>query len=105
MGAYRSRTYVRTNGFHSVRKAAEVQPFRHAESRKTSLDEIVRMIDAKKQNIKVNPPSQNEIQFMKNELAEGKSLEAINESIFRKYGYTLDTRTIRRLIKTKEREG
>jgi hypothetical protein len=104
IGTYRSRTYVRTNGFQSVKKVANTQPFRHAKSRMSNLEKTVRMIDARKRNIKSNPPAQDEILFMVKERANGKSFGAINEMLYDKHGYTLDTRTIRRLIK-KRNEG
>ena len=105
IGAYRSRTYVRTNGFEALKKAAEVQPFRHAKSRATKLEETVKMIDARRRRIKSNPPSKEEIGFMVKQRKEGKSFGVINESLFSKYGYTLDTRSIRRIVKGNEREG
>lgn len=46
-----------------------------------------------------------EIYLMVKERERGKSFGAINELLFTRYGYTLDTRTIRRLIKSKKGEG
>jgi len=103
IGSYRSRTYVRTDGFASLKRVAEVQPFRHAESRIFHLEKTVQMIEARKRNIKTNPPAPNEIRFIANERASGASFGAINEKIFDTYGYTLDTRTIQRLIEGSRR--
>jgi len=105
IGSYRSRTYMRTDGFASLKRVAEVQPFRHAESRISHLEKTVQMIEARKRNIKTYPPAPDETRFMANERASGASFGAINEKLFDTYGYTLDTRTMQRLIEGTKKQG
>jgi len=56
------------------------------------------MFESRRTSWKSNPPSKDEIGFMKSQRPRGSSYGEIGEAIFDKYGYTLDPRDIRRIL-------
>jgi hypothetical protein len=99
IGSYKSKTYVRTDGFGSLKRAAEVKPFRHAKSRSWDLEKTVQMIDSRRSSWKTKPPLSAEIGFMNDLRNEGLSFAKIGEKLFDKYGYTLDPRDIQKILR------
>ncbi|TXT57823.1 MAG: hypothetical protein BAJATHORv1_10531 [Candidatus Thorarchaeota archaeon] len=95
---HRTKKYVRTANFQAVKNIAEIPPFKYARDRQRTLEKTVKMIEARRLSPKANPPSQEEIIFMKQLRAEGVSYGLIGEHLFDKYGYTLDPRNIRDFI-------
>lgn len=100
---YRSRTYVRTADFSAVRQVEKVKPFKYAADRQDALEKTVGMIDSRRASWKSNPPKSNEVEFMKQLRKKGISFGEIGERIYDKYGYTLDSRDIQRLILGKKK--
>jgi len=99
IGTYTSKTYIRTDGFESVLRAAELPPFKYARDRNQAMEKTKMMILNRRRRYKSNPLPKEEIEFMKERRREGCSYASIGEKLYDEYGYTLDARDIWRLIK------
>ncbi|MHA2150222.1 MAG: right-handed parallel beta-helix repeat-containing protein [Candidatus Thorarchaeota archaeon] len=80
------------------REIRNIPPFKNATDRQDALDKAVEMIEARKTSWKSKTPTDEEIDFMKNLRVQGKSYGEIGEKVFDKYGYSLDTSDVQRLI-------
>jgi hypothetical protein len=97
---YRSRTYVRTAGIDAVRQLGTIPPFKYATDRQKALDKTIQMIESRRTSWISNPPSKNEIDFMKDLRQIGTSYGEIGEKLFDRFGYTLDPRDIWKILQT-----
>ena len=61
------------------------------------------MIQSRKTSWKSNPPSKEEIEFMKDLSQKGLSYGGIGEKLFDNYGYTLDPRDISKIVRKKKK--
>ncbi len=95
---YRSKTYVRTAGTDAVREVEKIPPFKYATDRQESLEKTVRMIDARRKALASNPPSKVEIDFMKTLRQNGKSYGEIGEKFYDQFGYSMDPRSIWKIL-------
>jgi hypothetical protein len=100
---YRSRTYIRTAGFDAVCKVEKIPPFKYATDRQDALEKTVQMIESRRNSWKSNPPSKDELDFMKDLRQKGMPYGGIGEKLFDKYGYSMDARDVRRLVLGREK--
>jgi hypothetical protein len=91
-------------GYKETQKAIGIPMFRFASDRRDSAEKLGRMIDAKR-NVRKNPLSQEEIEFMKTESKGTKSLYEIQEAVFDRFKTTIDHRTIGGIIEKERRKG
>ena len=78
--------------------------FRFADDRQDSAEKLGRMIDARR-NIKKNPLTREEIEFMKTKSKRTQSLYEIQEAVFDRFKTTIDHRTIGGIIKKERWKG
>lgn len=104
VGTSESKTFVRSDGIESLKKALEIPPFRHADDRIADLEKSVRMFESRRHKIHSSPPSDEEMRFMIHRRHDDFSYAKIGEALYDKYGYTIDPRDIRLLIDRYEKK-
>ena len=83
----------------SILKLAELPMFRYARSRSESLDEVSRMIRARREKPLGSRLSHDEIHFASHLRKEGLSYGEITRVLFRQYGNSWDLSTVEHAVK------